>query len=175
MLKKHINALQNLLIALLAVRALFLFLRQQTDTPMASYLTSGQTTTGVSDSDEEIPTTAEAVIRIAVSGAYGRYGDLHMTSTSDGFAAIRNLLQEALGSAGTPEKCSETAFQVGWPHEGEIGTGENNRVIAYTQHMTNCLVHFFTQIRTLLGKEICSIWENFLQHLPLGIVGIGHK
>ena len=111
MLKKHINALQNLLIALLAVSALFLFLRQQTDTPMASYLTPGQTTTGVSDSEEEIPTTAEAVIRIAVSGAYGRYGDLHMTSTSDGFAAIRNLLQEALGSAGTPEKCSETAFR----------------------------------------------------------------
>ena len=89
MLKKHINALQNLLIALLAVSALFLFLRQQTDTPMASYLTSGQTTTGVSDSEEEILTAAEAVIRIAVSGAYGRYGDLHMTSTSDGFAAIR--------------------------------------------------------------------------------------
>ena len=111
MFQKHINAIQNFLIALLAVSALLLFLRQQTESPMASYLTSGQTTTDVSDSGEEHPTTAEAVIRIAVSGAYGRYGDLHMTSTGDGFAMIRNLLQEALGSAETPEPCSEIAFR----------------------------------------------------------------
>ena len=111
MLKKHINAVQNLLIALLAVSALFLFLRQQTESPMASYLNSSQTAPGISDSDTETLTAAEAVIRIAVSGAYGRYGDLHMTSTSNGFAAIRNLLQEALGSAGTPESCGEDAFR----------------------------------------------------------------
>lgn len=111
MSKKHINAIQNLLIALLAASALFLFLRQQTESHMASYLTSGQTRPGVSGTAEESLTSVEALVRIAVSGSYGRYGDLHMTSTGDGFAAIRNLLQEALGSAGTPEPCSETVFR----------------------------------------------------------------
>ena len=55
---------------------------------MASYLTSAQTSPGISDSGTENLAATEAVIRIAVAGAYGRYGDLHMTSTSDGFAAI---------------------------------------------------------------------------------------
>lgn len=111
MSKKYINILQNILILLLSASALFLVIRQQTESPLASFLTTGQTSTAAADTSEESLTSVEAMVRIAVSGAYGRYGDLHMTSTSDGFAGIRNLLQEALGSAGTPVICSEEDFR----------------------------------------------------------------
>ncbi len=111
MSKKHINALQNILIVLLSVSALFLFIHQQTEHSLASFLTNGQTGTGAADVPAESLTSVEAAVRIAVSGAYGRYGDLHMTSTGDGFAGIRNLLQEALGSAETPSVCSEQDFR----------------------------------------------------------------
>ena len=111
MSKKLINALQNILILLLSASALFIFIHQQKGSSLASLLTNGQTTAGTTDMSAESLTSVEAAVRIAVSGAYGRYGDLHMTSTSDGFAGIRNLLQEALGSAGTPNACREQDFR----------------------------------------------------------------
>ncbi len=111
MSKKHINMLQNLLILLLSVSALLLFIHQQTESSLTALLATRQTSTDTTDTSEETLTSVEAVVRIAISGAYGRYGDLHMTSTSDGFASIRNLLQEALGSAGTPTACTERDFR----------------------------------------------------------------
>lgn len=110
-MKKYINLLQNLLILLLSASALFLFIRQQTENPLATFLLSSQTTTNTGDTAEGSLLSVESVVRIAVSGAYGRYGDLHMTSTSDGFAGIRNLLQEALGSAGAPSACTQQDFR----------------------------------------------------------------
>ena len=111
MFQKHINTLQNILILLLSVSALFLFILQQKESSLASFLTTEQTSPSATTSSAESLTSLEAVIRTAVSGTYGRYGDLHMTTTSDGFAGIRNLLQEALGSAGTPSGCSEQDFR----------------------------------------------------------------
>jgi len=111
MSKNHINMLQNLLILLLSVSALLLFIRQQTEVSLAALLSSGKTSSETANTSEESLTSVETVVRIAVSGAYGRYGDLHTTSTSDGFASIRNLLQEALGSAGSPATCTEQDFR----------------------------------------------------------------
>jgi len=111
MSKKHINLLQNILILLLSASALLLIIRQQTESSLFSLLTGVQGGGTAAESSAENLTSVESVVRVAVSGAYGRYGALHMTSTSDGFAGIRNLLQEALGSAGTPAACSEQDFR----------------------------------------------------------------
>lgn len=111
MFKNRINFLQNVLIILLSVSALLLFIYQQLDPQTSSYfaslLPSMQTESDASDKSPESLTSLQAVARAAVSGTYGRYGDLHLTNTSDDFAGIRNLLQEALGSAGTLTSCSE--------------------------------------------------------------------
>ena len=111
MSKKYINMLQNIMILLLSVSALLLFIRQQTGSSLASLIDPGQTGSDAAAASAESLTSVDTVVRIAVSGSYGRYGDLHMTSTSDGFARIRNLLQEALGSAGSPTVCAEQDFR----------------------------------------------------------------
>ncbi len=51
-----------------------------------------------------------APVRVAVTGAYGRYGDVALVTTQEAFRPLGSLLGEALGSAGTYAACTEAEF-----------------------------------------------------------------
>ncbi|WP_312613727.1 hypothetical protein [Oscillibacter sp.] len=112
--KKRRNRLQNIAIALLSVSAVALFIQTQlfnlrTDGGYLSNLfTSGsvQKTQSVSGlTDLELPA------RVAVTGAYGRWAGLALTTGDEDFSKPGNLLMEALGSAGTMKKCGVEDFR----------------------------------------------------------------
>ena len=56
-------------------------------------------------------TALSTPLRFAVTGRYGRYGALDMTTTEERFALPGSLLQEALGSAGSALPCREADFR----------------------------------------------------------------
>ena len=109
------NALQNLAIILLSVSAIALFAQTQIvnlGTGTESYLrgllsSSAPTAPETATSLTEVPVS----VRIAVTGAYGRYGDAGLTTTDESFAEVGTLLREALGSAGTVASCDKEEFR----------------------------------------------------------------
>ena len=56
-------------------------------------------------------TDAAAPLRLAVTGVYGRCGELNLTTAADAFAQPGALLREALGSAGDLKTCGEADFR----------------------------------------------------------------
>jgi hypothetical protein len=113
------NHIQNLVIALLAVSAVLLLARTQIafrgGTAGSGYLSrlfSGETAseTARQKAPADLTDLAEPV-RVAVTGTYGRYGALNLTTADSGFSEMGTLLREALGSAGTPQSCKESDFR----------------------------------------------------------------
>ena len=51
-----------------------------------------------------------APVRVAVTGAYGRHGDIMMTTADEEFLLLGNLLGEALGSARSYVPVDQAAF-----------------------------------------------------------------
>lgn len=97
--KRRIGILQNLLITLLTMSAVFLFAQTQwynldlTDSylnPLAGSASSVTT---------QEPFTFSAPVRVAVTGAYGRYGSITLTTADEAFEPLGSLLKDALGSA----------------------------------------------------------------------------
>lgn len=109
MTKQRMDLLQNLAIAVLTVSAAVLMTLLQTGRQSGTFASS-PAVSGSGDAAESL-SSLESVVRVAVSGPYGRYGEPHMTSTGDAFAPFGNLLQEALGSAGTLTVSSEEDFR----------------------------------------------------------------
>lgn len=112
--KKRRNLLQNVAIVLLTASAVTLFVQTQlynlrTGTGYFSNLFSSgsvQKTQNVSGL-----TDLAAPVRVAVTGAYGRWADLSLTTVSEDFAQPGNLLMEALGSAGAMKDCGADDFR----------------------------------------------------------------
>ena len=113
--RKRRDFIQNVSIALLSVTAVLLFAQTQLyllDTHVGSdYL--GLFSSSVSQTDTTIPgqqSTLAAPVRIAVTGTYGRYGNVTLTTADDTFRPLASLLREVLGSARTLKGCSEQEF-----------------------------------------------------------------
>lgn len=101
------DILQNVLIVLLTVTAflqLYLLLRP------ADSGAGRRQTVPIPETVTEL-TAVPTPLRLAVTGAYGRYGDLAMTTTDEDFAGPGSLLREALGSAGSFQDCRESDFR----------------------------------------------------------------
>lgn len=49
-------------------------------------------------------------LRVAISGTYGRYGDVDLVTSDESFRQLGSLLGEALGSAQQPVSCSQESF-----------------------------------------------------------------
>lgn len=112
--KKRRNLLQNIAIVLLTASAVTLFVQTQLYNLRtgAGYLSnlfspgSVQKTQNVSGlTDLAMP------VRVAVTGAYGRWAELSLTTESEDFAQPGNLLMEALGSAGAMKSCNADDFR----------------------------------------------------------------
>ena len=106
--------IQNLIITALAVSALFLFSRTplvQLGTAAAGgYLRRIPAPVGSSPSDTALSDSLSAPVRTAVTGAYGRYADIAMTTGDEGFIPVKTLLREVLGSARNRTGSSQAAF-----------------------------------------------------------------
>ena len=113
--RKRRDFIQNVSIALLSVTAVLLFAQTQLyllgTHAGSSYL--GLLSGSSSQTDTVIPgqqSTLTAPVRIAVTGTYGRYGNVALTTADDAFRPLAGLLREVLGSARTPKVCAEGEF-----------------------------------------------------------------
>lgn len=125
--KKRRNRLQNIAIALLSVSAVALFVQTQ----LFNLRGDGGYLSGLLSSDSVQKsqsvsglTDLELPARVAVTGAYGRWGGLALTTGDEDFLKPGNLLMEALGSAGTMKKCGvedfRAALQMGTDTGGSV-------------------------------------------------------
>ncbi|KAF5056292.1 hypothetical protein DSECCO2_368800 [anaerobic digester metagenome] len=112
--KKRRNLLQNIAIVLLTVSAVALFFQMQIYNlhSETGYL-SGLLSSGSAQKTQSISGLSDLAmpVRIAVTGAYGRWASPFLTTESEEFLQPGNLLMEALGSAGSLKKCSAEDFQ----------------------------------------------------------------
>ncbi len=111
---RHRALLQNLAITLLTVSAVVLFVWTQLDS-LTSDISRWKglfqmSATENSQISQTETAQVSAPVRLVVSGAYGRYGNLTLTTADESFVPLGNLLGEALGSARTLTVSSEEAF-----------------------------------------------------------------
>ena len=112
---RHRDFIQNITITLLTLSAVFLFSRTQffqlgaaAGSGYWQHLTapigSGETDTALSD-------RLLAPVRLAVSGEYGRYGSVSLTTGGEEFTPVKTLLREVIGSARSLSDSSWAAFR----------------------------------------------------------------
>ena len=102
--------IQNITITFLSLLAVMLCVRTQTygSGLSLSYFSSlGSGTSAVVAQEES---TLSAPVRAAVSGSYGRYGSITLTTASEKFAPLGTLLSEALRTARFYTDISEAAL-----------------------------------------------------------------
>ncbi len=107
--------IQNITITLLLLSALFLFSRTQFF-QLGAAAGSGtwqRLTAPAGDQTADAPAsdTLSAPVRAAVTGEYGRYGSVSLTTDSEDFTPVKTLLREVLGSARGRIDASAAAFQ----------------------------------------------------------------
>lgn len=110
------NLIQNLAIILLSVSAALLFiwtyaLSSKAGSSYLSNLLSPGIIAGETAAAPTRLTELPAPVILAVTGKYGRSGNISLCTTDQEFAAPGSLLREALGSAGTPAACTEKDFR----------------------------------------------------------------
>lgn len=114
-LKKHQDFLQNTAIALLSVSAVFLFAQTQIYnlgvTAGSGYFRFLSASAARTDSASAAQGAALAApVRVAVTGPYGRYGNVALSTADTEFEPLDRLLGEVLGSARTYAACDDQAF-----------------------------------------------------------------
>lgn len=114
--QNHRDFIQNIAIALLSVSAVVLFAQTQVynlgvhmGSGYLSFLSGSSHSAGSVSSGQ--PASLSAPVRIAVTGPYGRYGNVALSTTDAEFEPLDRLLGEVLGSARTYAACDSQAFQ----------------------------------------------------------------
>ena len=104
--------LQNIIITLLSLSAVLLFARTQFyDQDFLQHFRSLTEPPVSSGSSLSLPGTAlTAPVRVAVTGSYGRYGSITLTTASEEFSPLGALLGEVLGSAQMYTACTQEDF-----------------------------------------------------------------
>ena len=95
------DSIQNIVIALLSVLAVLLFLQSQrfSLSPTAGDLLSPASNAPISTAPLGQSTPLTLPVRAAVTGSYGRYGSVTLTTEDDSFEPLRSLLGQALDSS----------------------------------------------------------------------------
>ncbi|MEG1592931.1 MAG: hypothetical protein RR350_00890 [Oscillibacter sp.] len=110
---KRKNIVQNIAIALLSVSAVLLFAQTQLynlGANAGSSYFNQLTGSAASPPPSQGTGGLSAPVRLAVTGAFGRYGNLQLTTAAEDFVLPATLLSEALGSAGAMAPCREAEF-----------------------------------------------------------------
>lgn len=110
--RNHRDFLQNIIISLLSLSAVILIAQTQIYSLGDSSEYFQQFLGGDS---AEANTAVQSVslsspLRAAVSGTYGRYGDVDLVTSDESFRQLGSLLGEALGSAQQSISCSQESF-----------------------------------------------------------------
>lgn len=110
--KKRRDFIQNIVIALLSVAAVFLFAQTQiynlgAEAGYLRFLSAGSRTSGAEHSQTS---GLAAPVRVAVTGPYGRYGNVTLSTADAEFESLDRLLGEVLGSARTYTACDPQSF-----------------------------------------------------------------
>lgn len=114
---KRRDFLQNITIVLLTLSAVALFAQTQLynlQDGSRGYLTGLLGTSSAISSGTASPTELwdfSAPVRVAITGSYGRYGNVSLTTTDEAFSPLRTLLGQALGSARSFSPCSAATFR----------------------------------------------------------------
>lgn len=108
------DLIQNITITLLAVSALLLFSQTQlfrlgvsAGSGYWQRITAPDRSTAA---DTPAADTLSAPVRTAVTGEYGRYGSVSLTTGDEAFIPVKTLLREVLGSARGQSDSSQAAF-----------------------------------------------------------------
>lgn len=111
--RTHRDLFQNILIVLLSLSAVLLFMQSQRyslgdDESFFGFFSGTQ----ASDSHSNLSMSGRlsAPVHIAVSGAYGRYGSVTLSTADEAFDPLAQLLADALASAGTYSACTGQDF-----------------------------------------------------------------
>jgi len=110
--RKRRDFIQNITIALLSVLTVLLFTQSQIFNMSSDYLglfRSADTPVDSAAPVQDIPLNLP--VRVAVTGPYGRFGSITLTTAGESFEPLRNLLGQALGSAENLTICSMQEFQ----------------------------------------------------------------
>lgn len=112
-MQKHRDFIQNIAIALLSVSAVFLFAQTQiynlsVDAGYFPFFSASDSRTGGTAASQA--TILAAPVRVAVTGLYGRYGNVSLSTADTEFEPLDRLLGEVLGSARTYGICDSQAF-----------------------------------------------------------------
>ena len=109
---RYRDTLQNGIITLLTVSALFLFSQTQFFRLGAagSYFQHFADPAGAGGAAAAVSEQLSAPVRTAVTGAYGRYGSVTLTTDSEDFTPVKALLREVLGSAHSPAETERGVF-----------------------------------------------------------------
>jgi len=109
--KQRTDRLQNLSIVVLLISALFLLYQAQ----RTSRFEGGLESWFPASAPAAVPTaelsSLSMPVQLAITGPYGRFGDLSILTTEEEFSQPGELLREALGSAGEPQPCGEADFR----------------------------------------------------------------
>ena len=114
--KKHsrLDLLQNIVITLLTVSAVMLFAATQISSLsqgsnlLNRWFSASSSPAAAAAEEEAAPLSAP--VRVAVSGTYGRYGSVTLSSGSEEFIPLATRLGEALGSARSFLSCESQDF-----------------------------------------------------------------
>ena len=110
--RNHRDFLQNIIISLLSLSAVILIAQTQIYSLGDSSDYFQQFLGG--NSEETNPAvqsvSLSSPLRVAVSGTYGRYGDVDLVTSDESFRQLGSLLGEALGSAQQQISCSQESF-----------------------------------------------------------------
>ena len=109
--RRRRDFIQNLSIALLAVTAALLFANMYHLGGAAGgwQLLSSPGTQAPANSTGQI-TPLSAPVQTVVTGPYGRFGSVTLTTADEDFSPLRSLLEQALGSARTGTPCGTEEF-----------------------------------------------------------------
>lgn len=116
--RRRVDLAQNLLIFALSVSALLLLAWTQRltwtgDTGLSRLFPSNLPEAVAPSELASLPMP----VKLVITGAYGRFGDLFAVTTEEAFAEPGGLLREALGSAGEPKPCGEADFRAALAEE----------------------------------------------------------
>ena len=96
--------IQNITIAVLTVSAVLLFVQSQasvlyTSSSFSKWFSGPDVQTGAMITPQPEESSLSVPLRVSVASTYGRYGDLATTTADDDFLPLRQILEQALGSA----------------------------------------------------------------------------
>lgn len=161
--------IQNITITLLALSALFLFSRTQffqLGSAAGSSYWQRLTTSASSDSaDVDLSDSLSAPVRTAVTGEYGRYGSVSLTTADEDFIPIKTLLREVLGSARGRTDSTQSAFLAALEKTSVYCDFLSPLPVPYLAELMGVSVESALSIRALTASEengqvVLLLWDG---------------